>query len=464
MAPLMIVSDYYKALGVTETAPADIIKQSYKQLALRFHPDKNTDVNATKIFQLVCSHLLPEGLRSTLDEKRRLLVRLTHMFWLPKIVEAYETLGDEAKRRAYDRDDYSRIKATSKGSPTSATGTPYSAHSTADPDKCDVSRETAEILAIYKAKGIRVEKWSKAQKVYDDAIFNLTREIRKLQNAIKQLDEIDKTEDAEEALAKSWTTWLLSPMYQKRVETEEEKEKKAGERLQRLHSRNFKERDMRKKESELKDYEDLLRSKREEFDNANKKDDATRYLAEERMRAKRAWAQQEKDRVEKERRSQEARRREAELAKAAKERQERQENAAAEQRKKRQSEEAERMKQWKAEEAARKKREEEISRAYWEEVKKGPGARASTACHHPGWWHKVHKVDNPITCEKCHVSHHGFLLQCPSCNMKACCACQKKLRLPKRRLNRGRSDQEPRYGRADTKPSFSETYYNDFYD
>lgn len=63
--------DYYKALGVPEQAEEEQIKQSYRKLAKKYHPDLNPDN--------------PEA------EAR-----------FKEIVEAYETLGDAEKRKAYD--------------------------------------------------------------------------------------------------------------------------------------------------------------------------------------------------------------------------------------------------------------------------------------------------------------------------------------------------------------------------
>ncbi len=63
--------DYYKILNVPHQADGSQIKQAYRKLAKRYHPDLNPDNPET--------------------EAR-----------FKDIVEAYETLGDPAKRRKYD--------------------------------------------------------------------------------------------------------------------------------------------------------------------------------------------------------------------------------------------------------------------------------------------------------------------------------------------------------------------------
>jgi len=67
----MEYKDYYKTLGVAKSAAQDEIKKKYRKLAIKFHPDKNPDDKAA-------------------EEKFK------------EINEAYEVLGEAAKRKKYD--------------------------------------------------------------------------------------------------------------------------------------------------------------------------------------------------------------------------------------------------------------------------------------------------------------------------------------------------------------------------
>ncbi len=65
------MEDFYKILGVEKSASSEEIKKAYRNLAFKFHPDRNlNDKTAEEQFK--------------------------------KVNEAYSVLGDEAKRRQYD--------------------------------------------------------------------------------------------------------------------------------------------------------------------------------------------------------------------------------------------------------------------------------------------------------------------------------------------------------------------------
>lgn len=66
-----MAKDYYRTLGVSKEATEEEIKKAYRRLALKYHPDKNSDANAEEKFK--------------------------------EIGSAYEVLSDKKKRDIYDR-------------------------------------------------------------------------------------------------------------------------------------------------------------------------------------------------------------------------------------------------------------------------------------------------------------------------------------------------------------------------
>lgn len=69
--------DYYEVLGITKTSSSDEIKQQYRKLALKFHPDRNKSAEASEHFK--------------------------------EISEAYAVLSDPAKKQLYDQHGHAGV-------------------------------------------------------------------------------------------------------------------------------------------------------------------------------------------------------------------------------------------------------------------------------------------------------------------------------------------------------------------
>ena len=85
-SPTVTKRDYYEILGVDRDADAEQLKRAYRQLALRYHPDRNPDdAEAEERFK--------------------------------EASEAYAILSDREKRSAYDRFGFAGVSAGAGGSP-----------------------------------------------------------------------------------------------------------------------------------------------------------------------------------------------------------------------------------------------------------------------------------------------------------------------------------------------------------
>ena len=87
----MAKRDYYDVLNVSKNATKDEIKKSYRRLAMKFHPDRNTnDADAEKKFK--------------------------------EAKEAYEVLSDNSKKETYDRFGHDGLNQAGARGPSGAEG------------------------------------------------------------------------------------------------------------------------------------------------------------------------------------------------------------------------------------------------------------------------------------------------------------------------------------------------------
>ncbi|KAL8863857.1 MAG: hypothetical protein Q9198_010284, partial [Flavoplaca austrocitrina] len=347
MVPPPITDDYYMVLEVNQTATLEFIIKSYKRLALKLHPDRNTKQDATAAFQL--------------------------------LGRAYETLKDQSKRQAYDL----IYPSLTRRPPSQPQPRPPPA-STPQPE---APNEAAQIAALQKSKQERGARWRIKKNAFDSSIFELQRGIRRLEKEIKNLDIIFDAEAAIEAQKNSWTTWLLSSITKKAEETEEEKERKDRGRQERRVEKDMKERRLVLKQADLQREENLSRKAKGEIDTANLRDDEKIRVIQIRIWAREARERQERENAERER--------EAKIRKQQQEQREKREREAAEAMRKQQAENR----------AAEQKRQKEETRKWqkffndrtgkhWEQhthsdlPKSSTGQAYTTTCRHVGWWSK----------------------------------------------------------------------------
>ncbi|TVY18109.1 Chaperone protein DnaJ [Lachnellula arida] len=420
MAPTAIPDDYYAILEVAPTATPETITKSYRRLALLRHPDKNPSSDATKVFQLLNN--------------------------------SYEILMDESKRREYDR-TYPQIAKTRlrttqptprkpstkyfpvrpKTRPAATPQTPPNPPQepgptlfTSEPknEPPSEAKDLSALKAIFIRKQERASRFAKEQKECEDVIREINKRIRQLQNAIRELDIRRKAEEAEklDEAVNGWSAWLISSFGKKPAETEEEKQQKMRERIERLNTRTSKEKSLQKKELELKDKKKALALLREKFVAANSQDDdikrevvrgasqqqkRERKAAEDRGKAEDARTKQERERKEKARAKEEA-----------------EEKPNSEQTRK---DEAKKLREDFQSNSTEPKTPNDYTGS---EDTTQSSASASTSrsarglCSHDGCWLKI---EGRMACEYC-FNTYNYLLQCPHCKMDACSACQQTLR------------------------------------
>ena len=352
-----------------------------------------------------------------------------------KLQNAYDTISDPTERRAYDlrwpgiRDSlWAQQDADKRQAEAAQAERKRAAEARAKKQEGDNARQE-------RLRNLEQSRWR-----YDGEVFELRRNIRKLVTELKRLKDQDDEDVRKEREINGWWAYLTSPISGPVKETDEQKQERETNRINRLASKRIKESEMAEKEARLQRLQDALQDVNGRIADENKKvEDEKRRLEEEARVRKLKLEQEARDRAMREMRERRAKlqreqaeraakeAREAQAAREAWEEQERARIAAAAVAAARRHREAEERVE--AMRRAAKERVKATQRAAEEATKKSQrersGLRTQSTCQHKGWWPKV---EGRHLCAECHSMQNRFALQCPGCKMVACAGCQKNLR------------------------------------
>jgi curved DNA-binding protein CbpA len=98
--------DYYEVLNVAENATFEEVKKAFRELAKKYHPDKNKDLNAsTKFIEVFEAYeILKDHNTKAIFDKQRLNYKYSSLANSNKTKnqenEVYDTVKENAKKRA----------------------------------------------------------------------------------------------------------------------------------------------------------------------------------------------------------------------------------------------------------------------------------------------------------------------------------------------------------------------------
>lgn len=291
------------------------------------------------------------------------------------------------------------------------------------------------------------------QSGYERDIFEANWVVRRLAVDLKRLQDQDDEDLRKEKEMNSWWTYITSPIYGGQpTETDQQRQERDAERLQRRASKTIKGADWAQQEDRLKSLKDALQQVDNDIAAEKKKaEDEARLQAAKRQQQffkeqearRRAEEELEKSRREKQAKEQ-AKEQAARAAKfyEAWQAQERVWKAAEEQRKATEAEEQrkaaeaeERRKAAKAEERAARAAEAARNTkrsSYRASASASASGSARTRsnnttqqCNHKQFWPKV---EGRQLCGNCNHFQKQFAFQCPGCGIIACASCRQTLR------------------------------------
>ncbi|PTB73800.1 DnaJ-domain-containing protein [Trichoderma longibrachiatum ATCC 18648] len=378
MAPSQATEDYYKFLGVPQTAGTDAIRASYRKLALKYHPDRNpNNPQATAQFQL--------------------------------LEAAYSTLFDPERRRIYDL-QYESIKRNS-ATDTNKNPPPPQANSS-EPDQ------------LYKTQMAKLEAAIQQLRNRED---ELARQLAKARadrdtswRALERLQAVADMDAKEEANRNSWYGYFFSSR-----QSEEEKQVRQRRMVENRVARTVREAELKRLTSRVATAQSLVEDIQRRVQEKEELAERLRKAQE----AERVWREQEAER----RKAQEAERRraqEAERLRRAQEARKYEEDwddilrGFREDIRKKTSY-TEEARQGTSQTKARGQRSQRgqgsnAGNSTGRQSTKAPEGRKSS-CLHRSWWEKE---DGRHECERCLDTTRRFAFRCPSCRMVACAGCR----------------------------------------
>lgn len=373
-------------------------------------------------------------------------------------MRAYETTSDPAQREIYDL-KWENIRSRANAQ-REAKKRAEEAADTGRKENLNRQREQ-------KARQGRLEQFYQEKSRLDRDIFEINRVVTRLTTELKRLQEQDDEEERKARANDSWWKFVTSPIYGKTKESDEEKQRREFDRLQRLTSQRVKEFDLDLKGARLKELTSSLQDVEKKIAAEKRKTEdearAQEYQRQEQLRQEQEVRRRQEEqrareiraaweRAEAERQRQDTQRAEEAARKMREAREERirkqkEQEAREEIERRERAEEAE----WRAE-AARKRREQQVQeykeRCEREDaVRKAEAARAARLkhrsrsgtqkskptsnfpkqepCQHRAFWPKL---EGSYTCSECREVQRRFVFQCPGCDMIACANCRQELR------------------------------------
>ena len=358
-----------------------------------------------------------------------------------KLSRAYETLCDAQARRTYDAQwvHIRHYQSTQREEERRQS-------EKAAAERKKAAEETLNSQAQQRKLQERLQPLEKQRSQHEGSIFETNRVIRRLAAELKRVRDLDEEELRKQNERNSWWTYFTSPVYGKAQESEEEKQKRETERLQRLATKSIKGYELQQMEAKLKIFESALKdtaqkiaAERTKYDielqaqrarkeeQARKEADAKRRAHEQAQRDRQAEIAAEQARLWREKAREEALR----AAKEAREAEEARERMRV-------AREAELKQRQELMRAAREVATREAQVRAAQRTKEARRRAQPSTCQHKAFWPKI---DGRHVCGSCHKKQNLFAFQCPGCKIIACAPCRQDARNEKGAFSRNKDRQ-----------------------